>query len=129
MLKKYLEQRLTFFVLDDGEIKINPKKIEPKNELYNYEMIDGINYIADISKPQEERIISMTYNGEEIKEDDTFSLCLTNYRASGTGGYDMVKDMKFVEELQVDFSDVLIDYLLDKKEIEVIDNNKIKLIK
>lgn len=27
----------------------------------------------------------------------------------------MVKDMKFVEELQVDFSDVLIDYLLDKK--------------
>ncbi len=57
----------------------------------------------------------MTYNGEEIKEDDTFSLCLTNYRAIGTGGYDMVKDMKFVEELQVDFSDVLIDYLLDKK--------------
>lgn len=49
----------------------------------------------------------MTYNGEEIKEDDTFSLCLTNYRAIGTGGYDMVKDMKFVEELQVDFSDVL----------------------
>lgn len=51
VLKQYLEQRLTFFVLDDGEIKINPKKIEPKNELYNYEMIDGINYIADISKP------------------------------------------------------------------------------
>lgn len=69
MLKQYLEQSLTFFVLDDGKIKINPKKIEPKNELYNYEMIDGINYIADISKPQEERIISMTYNGEEIKED------------------------------------------------------------
>ncbi len=41
VLKQYLEQSLTFFILDDGEIKINPKKIEPKNELYNYEMIDG----------------------------------------------------------------------------------------
>lgn len=130
VLKRYLEHSLTFFVLDEeGNIIINPQKIEPKNELYNYEIIDGINYIADISKPPGERIVSMTYNGEEIKEDDIFSLCLTNYRASGTGGYDMIRDMKFIEELQVDFSDVLIDYLLDKKEIEVIDNNNIKLIK
>ena len=127
VLKAYLEQAMTFFVEDNGTIAINDTKINPKNELYNYEMVDGINYTADISKPFGKRIISMTKDGQAIKDTDIFTIALTNYRASGTGGYGMIKDMKFKKELPLDFTDMFIDYLIDKQVISVIDNNNIFL--
>lgn len=127
VLKAYLEQAMTFFVEDNGTIAINDTKINPKNELYNYEMVDGINYTADISKPFGERIISMIKDGQAIKDTDIFTIALTNYRASGTGGYGMIKDMKFIKELPLDFTDMFIDYLIDKQVINVIDNDNIFL--
>ena len=127
VLKAYLEQAMTFFVEDNGTIAINDTKINPKNELYNYEMVDGINYTADISKPFGERIISMTKDGQAIKDTDIFTIALTNYRASGTGGYGMIKDMKFKKELPLDFTDMFINYLIDKQVINVIDNENIFL--
>ncbi len=127
VLKAYLEQAMTFFVEGNGTIAINDTKINPKNELYNYEMVDGINYTADISKPFGERIISMTKDGQAIKDTDIFTIALTNYRASGTGGYGMIKDMKFKKELPLDFTDMFIDYLIDKQVINVIDNDNIFL--
>lgn len=30
----------------------------------------------------------MRVNGQDVREEDTFTICLNSYRASGTGGYD-----------------------------------------
>lgn len=127
-LKAYLENAMSFFVIEDHKIQINPKKITPKNELYNYEMVDGISYTADLSKPVGERIVSMSYQEQPIKANDQFDLVLTNYRASGTGGYSMVKDMEFKREIPLDFTDMFIDYLIDNTPIPIMDNRNIKLL-
>ena len=111
VLKKYLEHSLEFFIVKDNKIIINPDKINPKNELYNYEMVGGIDYYANISQKPQERIIKILYNNKEIKDTDKFKICMTNYRASKTGGYNMIDEMKFIKEYQVDIVDLIIDYL------------------
>ena len=45
-------------------------------------------HLYDISRPVGERVTSMRVNGQDVREEDTFTICLNSYRASGTGGYD-----------------------------------------
>lgn len=54
---------------------------------YNYDMISGVDYLIDITKPQGQRIKNLTYNGVPVKEQDEFTLAINNYRANGGGGY------------------------------------------
>ena len=40
--------------------------------------------------PWAKRVTSMRVNGQDVREEDTFTICLNSYRASGTGGYDFL---------------------------------------
>ena len=48
---------------------------------------EGFSYTIDCSKEAGSRITSMTYNGEEVKDDDTFTVVVNNYRYNGGGNY------------------------------------------
>ena len=40
----------------------------------------------DIRNPVGSRVTSIRYQGAELPEDRTLTLCMNNYRSSGTGG-------------------------------------------
>ena len=48
---------------------------------------DGFSYVIDASKPSGNRITSMTYNGKEVKDNDSFTVVINNYRYNGGGNY------------------------------------------
>lgn len=58
-----------------------------KNPAYNFDSAAGILYEVDINKPEGERIhiVSMA-DGTPFRPEDTYTVALTSYRASG-GGY------------------------------------------
>ena len=59
------------------------------SDLTYYDIIygDGFSYEIDYTEPIGSRIASMTYNGEEVKPDDTFTVVVNNYRYNGGGNY------------------------------------------
>ena len=48
---------------------------------------DGFSYVIDAGKPSGSRITSMTYNGVEVKDTDSFTVVINNYRYNGGGNY------------------------------------------
>ena len=58
-------------------------------DLTYYDIIygDGFSYKIDYTQPTGMRVVSMTYNGEEVKADDTFTVVMNNYRYTGGGNY------------------------------------------
>lgn len=48
---------------------------------------DGFSYDVDVSAPADSRIVSMTYQGVEVKDDDVFTVVVNNYRYNGGGDY------------------------------------------
>ena len=52
----------------------------------------------------------MRVNGQDVRGDDTFTICLNSYRASGTGGYDGYVGCPIVREIGTEMSDLLLDY-------------------
>lgn len=57
-------------------------------QLYNYDGVtgEGFYYEIDPSKPEGDRV-TMTYNGVAVKDDDTFTVVVNNYRYNGGGNY------------------------------------------
>ena len=54
---------------------------------YDVIMGDGFHYDIDVSKPEGQRVVNMTYNGEPVAADKVFTVVVNNYRYNGGGNY------------------------------------------
>lgn len=77
-LKEYMEWSASYYNTQKlGDLNIS---FNSNIRAYNYDMFDGIEYQIDITKPVGDRIVNLKFNGEEIKDDDEFTLAVNNYR-------------------------------------------------
>lgn len=87
-LKQYLEHAARYyktFKEDDRIIRVGGEN----NEIlgFNYDVVKGVDYTIDISKAPGERIKDITYNGNKVNDEDTFTLAINSFRYNGSGGY------------------------------------------
>ncbi len=127
-LKEYLEKCAEYFVVVDGKITYNPRFSYPKLEHYNYDMIDGIEYTFDLRKDFGERVTEITYRGNQVLPNDTFTMVINNYRASGGGDFNMLKGLPVVKEIPLDVAELMIDYIRTHKYINIHTKNNITLL-
>ncbi len=118
-LKAYVERCAEYFVLEDGRLAISDAFIKPKVEHYNYDYFFGMDYVIDVRMPLGSRVVSMKLDGKEIEPEQKVSVCVNNYRASGTGGYGMVKNARTIREYQDDVSELIIRYISSRELIHV----------
>ena len=75
--------------LEFAATKINSDGDVTGYDLTYYDVIygEGFSYTLDYFKPEGERVVSMTYNGVDVADDDEFTVVLNNYRYNGGGNY------------------------------------------
>ena len=113
VLKAALERCAQYFSLrPDGALEVSQDFLKPKVEHYNYDYFSGIHVTMDVRRPVSQRVTSIRYQGEELPEGKTLTLCMNNYRASGTGGYECFRDCEKVSELPTEISELIMDYVL-----------------
>ena len=83
----------------------------------------GIDVTMDIRNPVGSRVTSIRYQGEELSEDRWLTLCMNNYRSSGTGGYECFRSCERVSQQQTEISELIMDYVLERGSI-VVDKTK-----
>lgn len=108
-LRAALEQNFSYIEYD-GSYKISKKFLEPKEEHYNFDYFYGIDFEKDLTKKVGERIGKIFFKGKEVKDKDTFSLVMNNYRATGAGGFDMYKNLRVIKNYDKETSEILLDY-------------------
>ena len=54
---------------------------------YNYDMIQGVDYTIDTTKPSGHKITKLQYQGKDVKDTDSFTMAINDYRMNGGGGY------------------------------------------
>ena len=128
-LKLALEENAKYFTINNNKITISKEFSKPKEQHYNYDMFDGIEYTIKVSNPIGKRIISLTRKGKKIKSDDTFTMVLNNYRAAGGGDFKIFKNLEIIKEIPKDVSVIIIEYIQKNKIIKPIDNKNIIIIK
>ena len=128
VLRSYLEKCAEFWTVRDGAICVNPRYDFPTPGHYNYDMLDGVEYTIKASNPEGARIVSLKRDGEEIRDDDIFSLVVNNYRAAGGGDFDMIREAPTVTEYQTGMVEVIANYLQKHPVIDFEPVNNVKVI-
>ena len=119
-LKQYIERSAEYFDHDEaGNMIIADEFLRPKVQHYNYDYFSGVDYTIDTMRPHGSRVTSICINGQEMREEDTVSVCINSYRSSGAGEYDFLLDCKVLADIQVDVADAMIEYIVGHPDIAV----------
>jgi 2',3'-cyclic-nucleotide 2'-phosphodiesterase/3'-nucleotidase len=129
ILKEYLEAVARYWDVEDDKIIIEKTRDFPTPQAHNYDMLDGVEYTIKVSNPVGHRIVSLTRNGIPVNDDDEFTLCINNYRAGGSGGFEMLRDAPTIKEIQRSVVEVIAEYIEKVKVIdfEPVDNITVEI--
>ena len=125
-LRDYLEWSARYFIEQEVGAPItadvagahDPAADRPIPD-YSYDVVDGIEYVFDISQPVGERLVRFQHeDGTAIADDDVFVMGINNYRQSGGSGYPHVADAPVVYNGLLELRQLLIDYAIERGTID-----------
>ena len=120
VLTQALERCAEYFDLGpDGKLCVSDVFLRPKVEHYNYDYFSGIQVVMDVRKPVGQRVVSIQYEGKELAEDKRLSLCMNNYRSTGTGGYECYLGCPSIRENPTEIAELIMDYVVSHRDIQV----------
>jgi len=128
ILKEYLERDAEFWTIRNERIAVSPRFDYPKPQHYNYDMLDGVSYTIKVTNDIGSRILDLTYQGQPVTDDMTFTLCVNNYRAVGGGNFPMLAGAPVVKEVQSSMVELMAEYIMEKKVIDFVPVDNIKVI-
>ena len=128
-LRAYVEHTASYFAVEHGEVCVNSRFLRPKIEHYNYDYFSGMDYTIDLRRPTGDRVTSMRRGGREILPDEELLLCVNSYRASGTGGYDMLPGLPVERDIQADVAELITRYIEERRDIIVDKHNYLTVVR
>ncbi|MFD0670705.1 bifunctional 2',3'-cyclic-nucleotide 2'-phosphodiesterase/3'-nucleotidase [Cohnella sp. GCM10027633] len=136
VVKEWLEMSAGKFNRIDPASKEEQALLNPSFPVYNFDVIDGVTYQVDVTKPAKyktdgtvndasaSRIVNLKYQGKAVDPNQEFIVVTNNYRASGGGNFPGVKGSEYLIDSTEENRQILMDYISENKEINPsIDNN------
>ncbi|MDT0161564.1 bifunctional 2',3'-cyclic-nucleotide 2'-phosphodiesterase/3'-nucleotidase [Bacillus sp. AG4(2022)] len=136
VVKEWIEMTAGKFNTIDPAKTETQELLNPSFPVYNFDVIDGVNYQIDVTKPAKydkdgkvinansSRVVNLTYNGQPVDPDQDFIVVTNNYRAGGGGNFPGVKGSELVVDSADENRQILMDYITEEETITpTADNN------
>lgn len=136
VVKEWLEMTAGKFNQIDPNKKEEQELLNPSFAVYNFDVIDGVTYQVDVTKPAKykpdgtindessSRIVNLQYNGKPIDPNQDFIVATNNYRAGGGGNFPGVKSSKIIIDSPDENRQILMDYIRAQGSVNpTADNN------
>ncbi len=136
VVKEWLEMSAGKFNTIDPTKTTEQELLNSAFPVYNFDVIDGVEYQIDVTKPakydakgtvinpESSRIVNLEYNGEPLDPDQEFVVVTNNYRAGGGGNFPGLKGSELVVDSADENRQILMDYIAEIKEVTpTADNN------
>lgn len=119
VLRTALERCASYFDVENGAVRVSDEFLRPKVEHYNYDFYSGIRYTFDVRKPVGSRVVSLTKADGTPLGDKKYRLVMNNYRASGTGGYQIFETCPVLWCGEKEMPELIADYIRKHSPVEV----------
>ena len=106
-LRAYLEKSAEYYLPCPGGAC--ERVVNPAVPGYNFDVVSGVDYTLDLTRTVGERVVRLEREGRPVQPGDTFTLALNNYRAAGSGGFDMLVDAPVVYDRGEGIRELLIE--------------------
>ncbi len=113
-VKEYREYSAKYFAQTAPGAPVDPATLTNANGTpdYNYDMMSGVDYDIDISRPVGERIVNLSFNGAPVDPAQRFAVATNNYRQSGGGNFPHISSAPVLVNQQTEIRQLLIDYVV-----------------
>lgn len=129
-LRQALERCASYFDTEpDGSIRISDRFLKPVPAHFNYDYFMGLDYVFDLNRPVGFRVTGMVFHGKDIAPEDTFTLCMNNFRASGNGGYECWRDCPTVFAGADEVCGLIQQYILSHPEVNIPEIHPIRTVR
>ncbi|RUT27889.1 bifunctional 2',3'-cyclic-nucleotide 2'-phosphodiesterase/3'-nucleotidase [Paenibacillus zeisoli] len=128
-VKEWLEMSAGMFNQIDPAKTEEQSLLNPKFAVFNFDVIDGVTYQVDVTKPAKynadgtvnnansSRIVKLQYNGKDIDPNQDFIVVTNNYRAGGGGNFPGLKGAELVVDSADENRQILMNYITEQKDI------------
>jgi 2',3'-cyclic-nucleotide 2'-phosphodiesterase/3'-nucleotidase len=128
-VREWLEMSMGAFNTIKADVSDEQPLLNPKFPSYNFDIIDGVTFNVDLSKPARyakegkkvsdtQRIVNLQFNGKAIDDAQQFIVATNNYRASGGGGFPALDGSNIIIEAPDENRMVLARYIFEQKTID-----------
>lgn len=129
-VREWLEMSATVFNQIDPSNTGEQELINPGFPSYNFDVIDGVSYRIDVTRPARydrggnlvnagsHRIVGLSYAGKPIDPDQTFIVATNNYRAGGGGSFPGMDGSNIIIEAPDTNRNILADYIFESKTVD-----------
>ena len=80
-------------------------------------------YEIDLNREFGNRVVSIKKDNVDIDLDKYYTIVMNNYRATNTAIYPSYEGAEIVKEINLDISEVIIDYIQTKKKVNIIEKS------
>lgn len=112
-LREYLEYSARYF-RENGR---GDSLVDPRVPGFNFDIVAGVDYVIDISRPIGSRITRLERGGRAVMPTDSFTLALNDYRHAGGGGYAMLRGAPLVYDRQEVIRELIMDEVRRRGEL------------
>ena len=128
VLRNCLERCAAYFELKDGRPCVSEAFLKPKIEHYNYDFYAGLSYTFDLHRPVGSRVVHLARLDGSPLGDKKYRLCLSNYRATGTGGYTSLRDCPVLWKGMEEIPELIRKYIKKHSPVPLIQNRDMKVL-
>jgi len=98
-----------------------PLQPDPEIPGYNFDIVSGVDYTIDVTRPIGSRITRLDYRGSAVRDVQTFTMALNNYRQTGGGGYAMLAEAPVIFRGETEIRQLLIDEVKARGDLKPAD--------
>jgi 2',3'-cyclic-nucleotide 2'-phosphodiesterase/3'-nucleotidase len=114
MLREALENAARYFrSCPEPSCSVGPL-VDDSVAGYNFDMAQGVEYEIDLTQPPGQRVKNLRYRGAPLRDDEELRIALNNYRAAGSGGYAMFRDVPIVWRSGREIRDLMVEYFAER---------------
>ncbi len=128
VLLKGLERSATYFDYRYNQLVVSELFIKPKEEHYHYDYFAGVTYDVSAGQPFGQRVSNVLVNGQPLDLEKEYTIGMTDYRATGTGGYDFYADCEVVGVSTTDIQELVLDYLHHHENLDLPRLSQVNII-
>lgn len=128
VLRDCLERCASYLELRGGKPCISDAFLKPKIEHYNYDFYAGLSYTFDLRRPVGSRLVRLALPDGAPLGGRTYRLCVSNYRATGTGGYPALRDCPVLWQGNGEVQELIKKYIQKHSPVPVKRNGEMKVV-
>ncbi len=115
MLKAALENAARYFLSCANRECAGSPLIATGVAGYNFDIAQGVEYEIDLTRPEGERIRNLRFRGRPLEENQKLRIAINNYRAGGSGGYEMFRNARLLWRSSREIRDLIVEYYSERK--------------